>query len=167
MPPGIYIHKKNPLFERFIAKVKLSQNCWEWQGCIQGDGYGSIRIDGTTQLAHRVSYRLFIGEIPDSLFVCHRCDNRKCVNPSHFFLGSNDQNIQDKVTKNRQWKPLGELDPKAILTKEDVIKIRSLLKEGIKPLNLAEQFRISRSAIYHIKNGHAWNHLKGESNGGN
>lgn len=91
---------------RFWAKVQKSSGCWEWQACTNGAGYGIVGIGGKrVDRAHRVSYRLHKGEIPAGLFVCHTCDNRRCVRPDHLFLGTNQDNVDDMVTKGRNSKP--------------------------------------------------------------
>lgn len=70
--------------ERFMKYVMLSETgCWNWCGCRRSDGYGSIMVDGKTELAHRVSYRLLSGDIPEGTVIHHRCFNRRCVNPEH------------------------------------------------------------------------------------
>lgn len=99
----------NACWERFWAKVRKGQTraeCWEWTACLNEAGYG---IFGTQNKkidrAHRISYRFYIGQIPEGMFVCHTCDNRKCVNPKHLFLGKNIDNVNDMIRKGRQSVP--------------------------------------------------------------
>src|SRR5678816_2871477 len=96
-----------PLSERFWSKVDQSGDCWIWTAHHLSSGYGLIGTgsmrDGTRRgsLAHRVSWELAYGTIPDGLFVCHRCDNPSCVRPDHLFLGTCKDNAADSVAKGR------------------------------------------------------------------
>lgn len=75
--------------------------CWLWEGSLHSTGYGTLYWDGTTQFTHRLSYRTFRGEIPDKLYVLHRCDVRCCINPNHLFVGTHQDNMDDMVSKGR------------------------------------------------------------------
>lgn len=90
------------MLRRFMSKVECSHaGCDVWTGSRRKDGYGRFRIDGKTQLAHRVSFEIWKGPIPNGMDVCHRCDNPSCVNPVHLFLATHVGNMQDKIKKRR------------------------------------------------------------------
>lgn len=98
------------LEERLVARhtIDVGTDCWEWTGYIDRQGYGRIDVTEnsagrarTYAMAHRVSYELHVGTIPSGLFACHHCDNRKCVNPAHLFLGTHADNQEDKVANQR------------------------------------------------------------------
>lgn len=90
--------------KRFLEKVKaMDSGCQEWQSVIHWSGYGKFHLDGEQMFAHRAAYLLFVGEIPNGMQVLHKCDNRKCVNLAHLYLGDAKQNAKDKVERCRWW----------------------------------------------------------------
>ena len=131
--------------------------CWEWDLYKQEDGYGVIKANGKAQLAHRVSYEAFKGS-PEDMHVCHTCDNPGCVNPEHLFLGTNQDNVTDKMNKGRHRSggPAKSGDKRAKLTSEDVLAIRQSTDN--QP-TLATQYGVSQATISNIKRRVVWTHI--------
>ena len=94
--------KKVNASDRFFEKVEKSGECWLWVGALNSRGYGSFGFEGRRLGAHRFSYELHKGEIPEGMFVCHSCDVRNCVNPDHLWLGDNADNMKDMYQKERR-----------------------------------------------------------------
>lgn len=86
---------------RFWDHVEKSEGCWNWTGDSTPDGYGRISCDGNRTSTHRASWVMHNGEIPDGLYVCHHCDNKKCIRPDHLFLGTQIDNMQDWTRKGK------------------------------------------------------------------
>ena len=100
------------LEERFWSKidVRKKDDCWEWKRGSRGNGYGCFKYDGKVIDSHRMVWFLIYGEFPE-LLVCHTCDNRKCCNPNHLFLGTYKDNVDDMMEKGRHGAKKGELNP--------------------------------------------------------
>ena len=151
------------LKERFDAKWQENPEtgCWDWTASTAKGGYGKIRVAGKLRTAHRASYELHVGPIPDGFQVCHQCDRPCCVNPAHLFLGTNADNVRDKVQKCRQAKPKGEESGRAKLTSEEVKLMRAAadrLPHGGGKF-LARWFGVSDRTIKRIKRGKSWTHV--------
>lgn len=140
---------------RFWSKVARSDECWLWAAGVNSGGYGAFRIDGVHYRAHRVAWQLAFGPIPDGLFVCHRCDVRRCVRPGHLFLGTNADNMRDCAEKGRAHRPLGELSAWSKLTMGQVQEIRA---STLLQRELAETHQVTQSQISRIRSGKAWPH---------
>lgn len=161
--------------ERFWSKVQIGglSECWPWTGSLARDpskgGYGHFSISKhRTNRAHRVAYELVNGPIPKGLCVCHHCDNRRCVNPTHLFLGTQVDNVRDRHAKGRSRGghkgpsrlPLGELNVKAKLTGETVTQLRSMYAAGCGSQHaLARRFGITQTQVSRIIRGENWCHL--------
>ncbi len=139
---------------RFWAKVDKTGVCWEWTGGIR-NGYGRIKINGSMYRVHRISYAP-ANENPGDLCVCHTCDNPKCVNPAHLWLGTDRENIQDRDQKERQAR--GIIHKFAVLNESQV---RDILASSKTHQDLAGKYGVSRANISYIKRGETWKHIKG------
>ena len=94
---------KLSLNERFPTKYNIVESgCWEWNGALRADGYGILKVNGKCLGAHRYAYELYKGKIPIGLNVLHACDNRKCINPEHLFVGTQLENLLDCIKKDRR-----------------------------------------------------------------
>ena len=149
--------------KRFWDKVEIlgPDECWEWIASCNDDGYGQFCINGVVGRAHRFSYELHKGPIPEGMLILHSCHNPPCVNPYHLRLGTVQDNMDDKVNAGRQYKPshVGNLNPTANLTENNVIRIRELLTTDLRQWQIAEMFRISREAVSNINTGRTWSHV--------
>ena len=126
-----------------VEKIPFT-DCWIWSGALKPNGYGDMLYMGKTQTAHRISYQLFVGEINKNLDVCHKCDVRHCVNPSHLFAGTRKQNMEDAVAKDRMSKS------KAKLTKQQADNIKVL---DMPNYLIAKKYNVSQNIISRIKKG--------------
>jgi len=153
--------------ERFWAKVSRGDGdaCWTWTAAVWGNGYGCFRMEGRPASAHRVSWSFTNGAIPDGAHVLHRCDNRRCVNPAHLFLGTHADNMRDMAAKGRAtgWPPSarariphGSRVKTSKLTESDVAEIRELMKSGARGTDVARRYGVTHSVIYRIRNGRSW-----------
>jgi hypothetical protein len=157
--------------------------CWEWTKRLSPTGYGTVAIRSRPVRAHRLAWELTHGPIPAGLFVCHRCDNRRCVNPAHLFLGTHRENMADMVRKGRaatgdrsslnlypwlraRFRPnqhaQGERHGSHKLRAEDVRAIRALRRGGMIYRLIAERFGVSIATTAKIVSGDLWKHVPDE-----
>ena len=138
---------------------RAAHECWPWLGNVGPSGYPRVWVNSIELFATRVAYLDFYGQQPGDLMVCHSCDNRVCMNPHHFFLGTHDDNMGDRQEKGRQYKGTDHHFCK--LTEEDVLTIFN--SRGIKTCTvLADDFGVSKSAVKAIWQGVNWSHLTGK-----
>lgn len=134
----------------FWRRVQKGDGCWTWGGTLSRHGYGVMSVDqGKNKIAaHRYSYWLHFGCVDG--VVCHTCDNPKCVNPGHLFLGTQRENLADMTRKGRRAHvgTKGEAHPMAKLSNEDVRNIADRLLGGESAKKLAEIFAVDRGTIY-------------------
>jgi hypothetical protein len=139
--------------ERFWnnVSVKSDKECWEWQGTKTAAGYGVIWYDNKLQYSHRIALELNNKAIPNRWHACHTCDNPSCVNPNHLYVGTPQDNMNDKVSKGRHI--FGEKHPNAKLTDKEVNEIRVLFEDGMWQTDLAKVFNVDPSHISRIVYG--------------
>jgi hypothetical protein len=144
------------LEDRFWEKVAIGYGgeCWQWVGAMS-DGYGQLLSGGKLDWAHRLSWKFHCGDVSDDICVCHRCDNRGCVNPTHLFLATNAENSADMVQKGRSAK--GEQNGGG--TKLRVADIPRIRESHLPAGELARMFNITRQIIWKIRKGYAWKHV--------
>ena len=144
--------------ERFEEKFLKTDGCWDWLANKDSCGYGKFKVSGKLCSAHRVAYTLYVGEIPEGLYVCHKCDNPGCVNPSHLFLGTQTDNMRDCFAKNRMVRQpvYGERHGSAKLTKDQVVEIRERRGKGESLSSLAIEFGVAFQTISDIYLHKSW-----------
>lgn len=152
------------IVQRFQSKVSQTPNCWEWTGCKNSNGYGCFgwpRGKGfVTRSAHRVAWIFAYGEIPNGSHVLHHCDNPGCVRPDHLFLGNPALNAGDKISKGRQWRPIGERHHLAKLSEQDVRDIRRRISGGETCISLAREYGVAGPLISYIRHRKIWSHVE-------
>ena len=151
---------------KFWSKVdkKGDDDCWNWTGAKSSGGYGCIGIGGKILTASRVAYRFHYGVDPDTLDVCHTCDNRKCCNPNHLFLGTRYDNMRDMVNKGRNKSFPGESHYYSKIKEEDVYTMRELNKLGLTYASIARLYNMTAVSVSGIVRGRSWKHLNRELN---
>jgi hypothetical protein len=182
----VRVHQRSPLEHRFWDKVDKRGplhptlgRCWVWNGAKNRQGYGYLSVAKHATRAHRFSWVLHNSPIPKSLQVCHHCDRPLCVNPSHLFLGTNDDNSADKVSKGRQARAAlqgdangsrthperlarGEAHGQAKLTAEQVLYIRRTYRRGFNGCGcgaLAKELGVGETTIRRVVQRGRWRHV--------
>ena len=154
------------LEERFWRKVRKTDRCWIWDAVVDSSGYGFLKGEGGKHAknisAHRYSYTLHHGPIPDGLVVMHSCDNRRCVNPDHLSVGTHKDNTQDMISKGRAAKGndrprVGSDNGRALLTED---KVRYIRASTASHAALARELGVTDVCIFKVRAGQTWSHVK-------
>lgn len=162
-PEFSFSRPRGTLEQRFFSKIDRTETCWIWIGNKRPNGYGTIQEGGkgsSTLSAHRLSYKIHKGDIPEGLVIMHSCDNPSCVNPDHLSVGTYKENTADMIAKGRKLTvaPLGTSNGKAKLNDELVRYIRQNLHKS--HASLARELNLSTNCIRGVKIGRTWSHVK-------
>lgn len=135
--------------KRFWKKVQITPTCWLWKAATNGR-YGVFTVNRIAKHPHRLVWQMVHGDIPKNLYVCHKCDNKLCVRPSHLFLGTAKDNSLDAALKGRH---------KSKLKPQQVREIRALWQTGVSAINIAARFGVNNRRVYGIIKGEDWKHV--------
>jgi hypothetical protein len=138
------------------TSVNKETGCIEWTRHTNVNGYGTLKYKRKQRMAHRFMWEYKYGAIPEGKIICHKCDNRKCINPEHLFLGTTQDNVDDKMKKGRFVASSGEKNGYSKLTKEQIIAIRDDVRPQTK---IALDYGISQSNVSIIKRKQSWSHI--------
>lgn len=144
------------LFNR--TRLNEETGCWEWQAGLASGGYGLFCYRNQNQRAHRVSYQVWVGPIPEGMVVRHGCDNPRCVNPNHLSVGTMKDNMADREARGRR-DVRGEQIGTAKLTEGDVLEIRA---SSLSLRALSEKYGIDKSNVWLVRSGRSWKHVNAE-----
>lgn len=148
--------------DRLWSRILIASDdeCWEWQGCRERQGYGRIWYGDGGVLTHRLAYILTNGEPPDDApHILHRCDNPPCCNPAHLYAGTNAQNVADKMQRGRFKPNLGERHGNSKLTTDSVLSIRERFRGGESRDVLAAEYGIAPAYVNQLAARRAWRHV--------
>lgn len=152
-----YDHDIAARFWRGVARRSPGE-CWEWLRSRSKAGYGNFTFDMKVRYAHRVAMELVVGRaLASREHVCHRCDNRGCVNPNHLFIGTAKDNMADCAAKRRT--AHGERNGKTFFTEDQILEIRLLLGTGMTQRAIGMRFGVSQQTISSIATGRAWKYM--------
>jgi len=155
LPPEFRQHYKNSFYAR-VGLPTTEDGCMEWLGHKNHGGYGQLSVHKKMMASHRLSYLMHNGPIPDGMFVCHKCDNPACLRPDHLWLGTCQDNTNDKVNKNRQARSRGEKSSKAKLKETDVIEILEKIRGGYTDEYIAAAYKVTPITIKRIRRNKTW-----------
>jgi hypothetical protein len=146
-------------FFKFISAQSHPNDCWEWLGVKSHQGYGNFTFNNHPVRAHRFSWELHGGTIPEGLLVCHHCDNPSCVNPLHLYVGTHVDNNNDTIKRGRNIDRKGSKHPCSVVTEKIALEIRSKSKQGQTGQELSREYGLCEATISNIKNRKSWTHI--------
>lgn len=165
-PSHLYAHSNIVFLTQNLDAISLPSEykwsdykCLLWKYGRGSHGYGDVTCETGKDMAHRLSYKRFHGEIPIGMDICHRCDVRLCYHPAHLFLGTRMDNVQDMISKGRKVIIRGESAAKAKLTDSQVIEIRALHSGGMNHCEIAKMFPVDRRTVGNIVRRKIWTHI--------
>ena len=139
--------------ERFMDQTRPEGECIVWTGRRNQSGYGATRHNGRNEGAHRVSYRLFRGDIPEGLIICHHCDNPPCVNPAHLYAGTPKDNAHDKISRKRMGARSGYRAPSTLSPQTRAAIRRRYTGRHGEITQIARRFSVSPTTVSQIVRG--------------
>lgn len=158
---AIYNHDHRPVYsieERLWAKTQKSDTCWVWIGAHLISGYGHMTINKKRVTVHRLSWEVHNGPIPIGMEILHRCDNPPCIRPDHLFIGTNQDNVDDMVSKKRH--TYGDRNGHAVFTDDQAREILYLLRtKQATGRQIAQQYGVDETTISKMRLGITWKHL--------
>ncbi len=132
-----------------------AEKCWLWTGSVDVYGYGDLRVDGKRMKAHRLSWMLHFGEVNSETHVLHCCDNPLCVNPSHLFLGTHQENMADMVRKGRV-NYSGFVWAKSKLSESQRAQLIDMALSGISHTKISNHFGVTRAYVWQLAKANGW-----------
>ena len=147
---GFYPRRSASLRERldWYSIPEPNSGCILWLGALDSSGYGHLSIKWRHEKAHRLAWELDFGPIPESMYVCHKCDVRACINPAHMFLGTHADNMRDMYAKRRRHAAHGDAHPGTKILSE---ALPAILADTRRPSALAADYGVSATLIYRLK----------------
>lgn len=152
------LNTRRNLFFSNVLIPESEDGCMIWISS-KRRGYGRFLVNDKNINAHRFSYELFVGEIPEKMIVLHKCDNPSCVRPDHLEIGTHQDNARDTVSKHRHKAMRGEKNGMAKLNESQVKEIKDKLKKGYYCLDLADEYQVDITTISKINVGKHWRHI--------